>query len=64
MRIQAVVNGVPVEIINISTVGPDTYMSYIPKGLDVSATQVKVEKRTMDFGTSALILGTSATIIS
>lgn len=64
MRIQAIVNGRPCEIINISTLGSDTYIAYIPLGLGVSATEVKVEKRTLDFGTSALILGTSATIIS
>lgn len=64
MRIQSILNGVPVEIVNINTIGADTYVTYIPKGLDVSATEVKVEKRTMVLGTSALILGTSATLIS
>ncbi len=64
MIIQGILNGVPVRVVNIETIGSDTYVSYVPLNLNVSATEIKVEKRSMGFGTSALVLLTSATVIS
>lgn len=65
MRIQGVLNGQIVEIQQIIPIGLDTFIVYKQMGLDVSATDLQITKKSFNLGGSPVLsLMTSATVVA